>query len=51
METSDPTPGPPFRESVEDEQRLAELMSMTPESARTFLDFHTGMRWLRRDRD
>ena len=51
METPDPTPGPAFRENADEEQRLAELTGMTPESARTFLDFHTGMRWLRRDRD
>jgi len=51
METPDPTPGPAFRESLDEDRRLAELTGMTPESARTFLEFHSGMRWLRRDAD
>ena len=28
---------------------IAELTGMTADAARTYLDFHTGMRWLRRD--
>ena len=34
---------------VSEEQRLAELTGMTADAARTYLEFHTGMRWLRRD--
>jgi hypothetical protein len=29
-----------------DESRVAGLTGMTADSAKTFLDFHTGMRWL-----
>jgi hypothetical protein len=47
METPPPIPGP----TPSDEQRIAELTGMTPDAARTFLEFHTGMRWLRRDPD
>jgi hypothetical protein len=28
---------------------VAQLTGMTPDSARTFMDFVSGMRWLRRD--
>jgi hypothetical protein len=48
METPEPTPE---AEPVSEEERLAELTGMTRDSARTFLEFHTGMRWLRRERD
>jgi hypothetical protein len=47
METPNPTPRP--FEDVEAAQRLAEITGMTREAAKTFLEFHTGMRWLRRD--
>ncbi len=45
MEPKPPTP----LDNPDGEQRIADLTGMTPESARTFMDFHTGMRWLRRD--
>ena len=45
--TSQSTPSPQDSEAA---QRLvAELTGMTPDSARTFMDFVSGMRWLRRD--
>ena len=46
METPNPTPED---QDVSEEQRLAELTGMTADAARTYLDFHSGMRWLRRD--
>jgi hypothetical protein len=45
METPNPTPEDEF---VPEEHSLAELTGMTPDAARTFLEFHSGMRWLRR---
>ena len=46
----DPNPNPtPEDEHVSEEQRLAELTGMTADAARTYLEFHSGMRWLRRD--
>jgi hypothetical protein len=47
METPEPPPGP----TPSDEQHLAALTGMTEEAARTFLEFHAGVRWLRRDPD
>ena len=38
-------PGP--QDSVDSEVRVAELTGMNADAARTFMDFHTGMRWLR----
>jgi hypothetical protein len=49
METPNPTSGPTPPESFDAEQRVADLTGMTRDAARTFLEFHTGMRWLRRD--
>jgi len=46
METPDPTPE---NEPVSEAQRIAELTGMTADAARTYLEFHSGMRWLRRD--
>ncbi|MBE2315405.1 hypothetical protein DVA67_005430 [Solirubrobacter sp. CPCC 204708] len=43
--TPDPTPPP------SDAEHLAELTKMSVDSSRTFLEFHSGARWLRRDRD
>lgn len=40
----DPTP----LDSPDAERRVAELTGMTAEAAKTFMDFHSGMRWLRR---
>ena len=39
----------PEDEHVSEEQRIAELTGMTADAARTYLEFHSGMRWLRRD--
>jgi hypothetical protein len=44
----EPKPESP-QDSPDAEQRVAKLTGMTPEAARTFMAFHTGMRWLRRD--
>jgi hypothetical protein len=41
-----PQPSTP-QDSTDAEQRVAGLTGMSPDAARTFLDFHTGMRWLR----
>jgi hypothetical protein len=41
-----PQPNTP-QDSEDAEKRVAGLTGMTPEAARTFMDFHTGMRWLR----
>ena len=51
MTTPDPTRAPDPAESADAERRVADLTGMTLDSAKTFLEFHTGMRWLRRDRD
>ena len=45
MEKPNPTPGPDPLDS-HDETRVAGLTGMTTDAAKTFLDFHTGMRWL-----
>jgi hypothetical protein len=42
---SNPTP----QDSDAAQRLVAQLTGMTPESARTFMDFVSGMRWLRRD--
>jgi hypothetical protein len=44
MDTPDPTPEDEY---VPEEQHLAELSGMTRDAARTYLQFHSGMRWLR----
>ena len=48
MDTPNPTPED---EHVPEDQRLAEITGMTADSARTYLEFHSGMRWLRRQGD
>jgi hypothetical protein len=45
MENPKPAPGPDPLDS-HDEGRIAGLTGMTADAAKTFLDFHTGMRWL-----
>jgi hypothetical protein len=45
--TSQSTPNP--QDSDDASRRVAQLTGMTPESARTFMDFVSGTRWLRRD--
>jgi hypothetical protein len=43
-------PSTPNPQDSDDASRLvAQLTGMTPESARTFMDFVSGSRWLRRD--
>ena len=43
----DPTP----HDSLDAEQHVADITHMSHDSARTYMEFHTGMRWLRRDSD
>jgi hypothetical protein len=44
---SQSTPNP--QDSDAAQRLVAQLTGMTPDSARTFMDFVSGMRWLRRD--
>jgi hypothetical protein len=48
----DPNPNPaPDPLDCQDESHLAGLTGMSADAAKTFLGFHTGMRWLhQRDR-
>jgi hypothetical protein len=43
MDSPNPTP----QDSTDAEQHVVALTGMSQESARTFMDFVTGMRWLR----
>lgn len=49
MDTTNQPDGRPAapHDSPDAERRVAELTGMTPDAAKTFVDFHTGMRWLR----
>ena len=44
---TDPTP----QDSLDAEQHVVDLTGMSHDAARTYMDFHTGMRWLRRPKD
>jgi hypothetical protein len=35
------------QDSHDAEQRVSDLTGMSSDAAKTFMDFHTGMRWLR----
>jgi hypothetical protein len=48
MDAPQPTPDPTPQEG--DAERLAELTKMSLDSSKTFLEFHSGLRALRRDR-
>jgi hypothetical protein len=48
MDAPNPQPDATPHDDVEAEH-LAEVTKMSVDSSRTFLDFHSGMRWLRRD--
>ena len=50
MDSTNPTPGPDPLDSHE-EGRVAGLTGFTADSARTFLEFHTGLRWLQHRED
>jgi hypothetical protein len=50
MDDQNPHPGADPLDS-HDESRLAGLTGMSTDAAKTFLDFHTGMRWLHRRDD
>jgi hypothetical protein len=47
MDAPQPTPEPPTTER--DAERLAQLTKMSLDASRTFLEFHSGARSLRRD--
>ncbi len=49
MDAPQPTPEPTPQEG--EAERLAELTKMSLDSSRTFLEFHSGRRALRRDRE
>jgi hypothetical protein len=49
MDTPNPNPGPTPLESADGEHYLAALTGMSVDSAKTFMDFHSGSRWLRKD--
>jgi hypothetical protein len=46
-----PQPTPDDAPHDVDAERLAEITKMSVDASRTFLEFHSGARWLRRDRD
>jgi hypothetical protein len=45
MEDPNPTPAPDPLDT-HDESRVAGLTGMNSDAAKTFMDFHTGLRWL-----
>ncbi len=45
MDSKNPTPGPDPRDN-HDEGHVAGLTGFTTDAARTFLEFHSGLRWL-----
>jgi hypothetical protein len=47
METPNPNNEPTPQDSHDAELRVSGLTGFTPDAARAYLDFHTGMRWLR----
>jgi hypothetical protein len=51
MDTPPPSNGrrPTPHDSATADRFVAELTGMTPDSAQTYLDFVSGMRWLRPD--
>jgi hypothetical protein len=51
MDSQSPNTEPTPQDSADAEQRVADLTGMSTDAARTFLGFHTGMRWLRPARD
>ena len=51
MENQTPIQDPTPQDSLDAERQVAELTKMSAEASRTYMDFHTGMRWLRRDRE
>ena len=51
MDASHPINDPTPQDSVDAEQHVVDITHMSHDSARTYMDFHTGMRWLRRPKD
>jgi hypothetical protein len=41
---NEPTP----QDSLDAEQHVVDITHMSPDAAHTYMEFHTGMRWLRR---
>ena len=50
MDNTNPTPGPDPLDN-HDEGRVVGLTGFTADAARTFLEFHSGLRWLHRRDD
>jgi hypothetical protein len=48
MDSPTPINEPTPQDSVDAEQHVVDITRMSLDSARTYMDFHTGMRWLRR---
>ena len=51
MEPVDPEAHVTPQDSLDAEQHVVDITRMSHDSARTYMDFHTGMRWLRRPTD
>ena len=51
MEPVNPEPNVSPQDSLDAEQHVVDITRMSHESARTYMDFHPGMRWLRRPKD
>jgi hypothetical protein len=48
MDPSTPINEPTPQDSLDAEQHVVDITRMSHDSARTYMEFHTGMRWLRR---
>ena len=46
MDHVDPEPHASPQDSLDAEQHVVDITRMSHDSARTYMDFHTGMRWL-----
>ncbi len=51
MEPVNPEANVSPQDSLDAEQHVVDITRMSHDSARTYMDFHTGMRWLRRPKD
>jgi hypothetical protein len=48
MDSPTPIPDPTPQDSMDAEQHVIDITHMSADAARAYMDFHTGMRWLRR---
>jgi hypothetical protein len=51
MDSPTPIPDPTPQDSLDAQQHVVDITRMSLDAARTYMDFHTGMRWLRRPKD